>query len=105
MISYKSRSSTERFLVGQIKDHIPDKQLATKRDVLKYLFYKKSSALEKTKKSPALKSLICCPYSDKVQATCGGPGGCEEGEPCVVRAVKAAWINAGFKLIGDSAIR
>ena len=37
-----SRSATDNFLVGQFRQKIPDSKLPTNRDVLKFMFPKKS---------------------------------------------------------------
>ena len=105
MTGYESRSSKEKYLVGQIRDNISELQLATNRDVLKYLFFKKHEAYKVSKKNPCLKDLISCPTNKLYAANCGGEGGCQDGGWCVVRAVKQAWKNAGIQVIQDRYIR
>ena len=101
-MAYGSRSTTDKFLVGQIKDHIPTNQLPTNRDVLKYLFFKKNEALKETKWSPELKVLISCTIvTHEAGALCSAEGGCHSGYPCVVKAIKEPWRLAGIQSSQD----
>ena len=65
-----SRSSTEKFLVGQFKDHIPDDKLPTVLDVLKYLFFKKHEEALKSAKTPSKRGIISCPLDSSHNALC-----------------------------------
>ena len=47
-----SRSSTKKFLVGQFCDNVPESQLPTGRDVLKFLYHKKYEESSKSKQIP-----------------------------------------------------
>ena len=106
MTNYESRSSTHRFLVGQIEGSIPNNKLPTCRDVIKYLFYKKHTAQQKSKKTPAVTRLICCPLDSSNIAQCDQESGCQGGgENCVVKSVKEAWHLAGIPVISDFSIR
>ena len=106
MTNYESRSSTHRFLVGQIEDQIPNNKLPTNRDVIKYLFYKKHAAQQKLKKTPSVTQLICCPLDSNKIAQCDQEHGCQGvGENCVVKSVKEAWQLAGIPVIQDYSIR
>ena len=97
MASYESRSSTERFLVGQIRDKIPDIQLPTNRDVLKFLYYKKHALKNKSPEQD-----ICCKINSQNVADCLSETGCSGKEsPCVVRAVKLVWDKSGIKTFED----
>ena len=102
-----TRKSTERFLIGQINDHCPKEQLATRRDVLKYLFFKKFKAKnDNNKKNPPLNSLVCCPQKrESRQAKCNEDGGCTPEDMCVVSADKEAWGKAGYSTVSDVTIR
>ena len=80
MSRFNSRSSTNIFLVGQMKEDITDIKLPTNRDILQYLSYKQSKLKEITKKDPALKCVICCPLkSGTRQANCERD--CKEDSP------------------------
>ena len=104
MSTFNSRSSTNIYLVGQMKEDITDIKLPTNRDILQYLIYKQSKPKETSKKKPALKCVICCPFkSGTNQANCERD--CDEECPCVVRAVKKSWGKAGFLTVADLQIR
>ena len=104
-MAYKSRSSTEKFLVGQTREYIPDNKLPTNRDVLKYLFFKHQEESNKSKKTPAISDLICCPLNREFEAQCQEENGCGDKDPCVVRAIKIPWNNGGYKTVQDRSIR
>ena len=76
-MAYVKRSDTDRYLVGQISDTFPEKDLPTRRDVLKYLLHKKhKDQSENNNKGPPLKELVCCPLKSKsVDAKCDEEGG------------------------------
>ena len=105
-MSSETRKDYERFLVGNINELIPTTQLATKRQVLKYLLLKKHKAQKENNNfSPALSPLLCCPLkSGSTEASCGAMNGCTEEDMCVVRSVKQAWVSAGFLTILDDSI-
>ena len=106
-MAYIKRSDTQRFLVGHISDTFPDKDLPTRRDVLKYLLHKKHRYQTEHKgKSPPLKELVCCPLKSKSNdAKCDEEGGCLPADRCVVRGVKEAWVKAGLPTVTDVCIR
>ena len=104
MNSTESTSKHDRFLVGPISDKLPPHQLSTNRDILKYLFYKKQKASEKTKWKPSKMGLISCPLKNQA-ADCEGTNSCTEEDPCLVRAAKQAWDLAGFPVMSDNSIR
>ena len=104
--NYESRSSSHRFLVGNIEDHIPDHMLPTNRDILKYLLYKKHDRSKHAKFSSALKPLVSCKLNSNKESVCGGAGGClSSGDKCVVRAVKEVWEKAGIITMGVESIQ
>ena len=105
-MALKTRSDSSRFLIGHVIERLPECQLATKQDVLKYLFHKKLSGKEKRNVYPKLSEIVCCPMkTNKYEANCEDVETCTEDDPCVVRAVKQAWIKAGFPVITDQSIR
>ena len=100
-----SRSKTQKFIVGQFRDEIPQDKLPTERDVLKFLFHKQHEESLKSKKSPSIQALICCPLEGKShQVKCESNDLCTEESPCVVRAVKVPWLRAGFPVVSDRSI-
>ena len=101
-MAYESRSSTAIFLLGQTSDHIPTQQLPTNHDVLKFLFYKKQEYMKTSKKPPPLNSLVTCEQGlPEVGARCKADKGCQEGSPCIIRAVKEPWQMAGIAMCQD----
>ena len=100
-----SRSTTQKFIVGQFASSIPTHYLPTEKEVLKYLFHKKHIEASKGKKTPKRGNLICCPVDREHVAECNQTESCTEEEPCVVRAVKVSWLKAGFPTIEDRSIR
>ena len=101
-----SRSTTQKFLVGQFSDKLPGSQLPTEKDVLKFLFHKKHEESLKNKKTPSKQDLVACPLDRKTHTTnCEDNETCTEEVPCVVRAIKKHWINAGFPTIQDRYIK
>ena len=107
-MSSEKRSDFNRFLVGQINDPFPVTQLATRRDILKYLFFKKYKAQKDSNSNctPALNPLDCCPFkTGSTEASCGEKNGCSSEDMCVVRCAKVAWADAGFLTVSDIYIR
>ena len=97
MAQIKTSRDTYKFLIGAISDKLPDNQLPTGRDVLRFLFHKKSVA-GVNKQKPKLNPLVCCPMKSGLkEANCDS---CD----CMVRAVKIAWKKAGFETMSDFAI-
>ena len=101
---YQSRSTTERFLVGQVDGNLQTSQLPTNREVLKYLFYKKHNEESKTKKKPSLSDIVCCPLNKEKISKCEETASCDPDLPCVVRKIKEPWTKAGIKTIKDHSI-
>ena len=100
-----SRSTTQKFIVGQFRDKIPQDKLPTEKDVLKYLFYQKYEE-SKSKKIPEKQDVVCCLLDREThQAKCESTILCTADSPCVVRAVKDPWIKAGFPVIQDRQIK
>ena len=99
-----TRSSTEKFLVGQNCLSIQDNELPTGRNVLQYLNHKKFQESQKTKLKPKREDLLGCPTDSSNNARCSENESCLH-EPCVLRAVKMPWAKAGFPTIGDKPIR
>ena len=100
-----SRSSTQKFLVGQFRDFIPDNQLPTEKDVLKFLFHKKHAEYLKSEKHPQQDKLISCPIDHNFSSKCSVNDECTEENSCVVRELKKSWARAGFPVIEDRSIR
>ena len=102
----KRRSSSDIYLVGQVREKIPDQNLCQNIDVLKYLFFKRDKEYEVSKKSPALTPLICCPLkTEQRKASCDTSETCTEENPCVVAAIRRGYSKAGFPTISDQQIR
>ena len=106
-MSLETRRDHEKFLVGNISEAFPATQLATRREVLKYLLMKKHKAQRNNNNySPVSSHLICCPLkSGSTEANCEGNDSCTQEDMCVVRCVKQAWMSAGFPTISDVSIR
>ena len=101
-----SRSSTKKFLVGQFCDNVPESQLPTGRDVLKFLYHKKYEESLKSRQTPSTSDIISCTLDRKTHTSkCDENESCTEESPCVVRAIKKPWMKAGFPTIQDRSIK
>ena len=92
-MSSATRGDLNRFLVGQISSTLPPTQLSTRRDILKYLLYKKNKAQKEStsKQTPQLSLLVCCSLKTGTkEASCGEENGCTGDDMCVVRGSKQA---------------
>ena len=107
-----TRSHFEHFLIGKSSDTLTDSgkyKLPLARDVMKYLFHRKS--LDKFK-GQALKSVIICPLKTGTkEANCLAEGGCSnagnlEEIKCVVSMIKEEghWLESGLPIVSDYAI-
>lgn len=104
--NYDSRSSSIRFIVGKVEDHIPDSVLPTNRDILKYLLYRKQEKLKTSKKSPPLMPILSCKLSPKLEALCSREDGCLSTEDrCIVGSLKEIWRKAGISTMADNSIQ
>ena len=102
----KTRASTEYFLVGQTQECLSEIQLATAKDVLSYLLFRRDKVIETSGRcNPGLADVISC-----VQKSSSGDVNCSDncaqnGEACLVSSVKKTWIKAGIPTIVDKNIR
>ena len=77
-MSSATRGDLNRFLVGQISSSLPPTQLSTRRDILKYLLYKKNKAQKEStsKQTPQLSLQVCCSLKTGTkEASCGEENG------------------------------
>ena len=69
----------QKFLVGNFCDKVPDSQLPTGRDVLKYLYHKTHEASLKSRKSPSTSEIVACHLDRKIHASmCAENASCTE---------------------------
>lgn len=98
----------EKFLVGVLEVTMSDRQLPLKKDVLKYILYRKHHHEKNTKQKPCLTEIVCCPLTVDFQASCF-ISGCSAPDAqsfrCVLACLKLPWINSGIPIRFDTSIR